>query len=157
MRKILFPAVAVLLSSACVLSPQADSFDAAPAGTVPAEAEPQVAPSIKWNNTGRELWFYHHVGGDCSELVHGHGRNNVWGLARLPLGEVQHHGVEAAGNGGFQVRYSCTDGSDCIQTGSLDETPNRAGSHMIPFQTTERAEGWLADVAALETACAARR
>lgn len=156
MRKILFPAVAVLLSSACVLSPQADSFDAAPAGTVPAEAEPQVAPSLIWDNTGREVWFYHHVGGDCSELVHGHGRNNAWGLWRLPLGRVGHGGIEAAKDG-FLIRYACTDGSDCIRAGALDETPNGTREHAIPFQTAERAEGWLADVAALETACAARR
>lgn len=156
MRKILIPAVAVLLSSACVHAPQAESFDASPDGMVLPAAEPQVTPSIRWENTGREVWFYHHVGGDCSDLVHGHGRNNAWGLWRFPLGRVGHGGVEAAEDG-FLIRYACTDGSDCIRSGALDETPDGISQHAIPFQTAERAEGWLADVAALETACAARR
>lgn len=157
MRKILIPAVAVLLSSACVLSPQTENFDAAAAGAVPAAAEPLSSPTIEWNNTGRDGWFYHHVGGGCDFLEHGHGRNNAWGLARLPLGEVRHGGIVSDGHTGFEIRYTCKDAGACIQTGTLDETLNRAGSHTIPFQTTERAEGWLADVAALETACAARR
>lgn len=156
MRKILFPAVAVLLSSACALSLPAESLDTGPAGTVPA-AEPKAAPSIDWDNTGRELWFYHHVGGDCGGLVHGHGRNNVWGLWRLPVSGVRHGGVEAAEDGGFLVRYSCTDDSACIEAGAYDKMQGRVSSHAIPFQTAERAEGWLADTAKLEKACAARR
>lgn len=154
MRKILFPAVAVLLSSACALSLPAESLDTGPAGTVPA-AEPKAAPSIDWDNTGRELWFYHHVGGDCGGLVHGHGRNNVWGLWRLPVSGVRHDGVEAAEAGGFAVRYTCTDGSACIEAGAFDEMPGRISSHVIPFQTAGRAEGWLADVETLKRACAA--
>lgn len=157
MRKILYPAVAVLLSSACVLSPQAESFDAALAGTVPAVAEPLISPAIEWNNTGREGWFYHHVWGGCEFLEHGHGRNNAWGLARLPLGEVRHGGIVSDGHTGFEVNYTCKDAGACIQTGALEDTPNRADSHTIPFQTHERAEEWLADVTALELACAVRR
>ena len=145
------------LLAGCCLLPGGDAPVASSAEAAPASAEPQEMPQVQIRNTGDELYFYHHVWGDCDFLQHGHGRNNAWGLARLLLGEVRHGGIVSDGHTGFEIRYTCKDGSDCIQTGALDETPNRAGSHTIPFQTTERAEGWLADVATLEKACAARR
>ncbi|MFN4225611.1 MAG: hypothetical protein ACK4HR_04780 [Hyphomonas sp.] len=156
MRKILFPAAAMLLSSACVLSPQADRLDVATAGTVPPSAERLEMPSIKWDNTGRDGWFYHHVGGDCDYLLHGHGRNNAWGLWRMPAERVSADAVVPAAEG-VAVAFTCTDGSACIEAGALDETPGRVQTHSIPFQTRERADRYLQDVASLRAACAARR
>lgn len=116
-------------------------------------AAPEEPPKIQWDNTGDGGFFYHLIWGDCEFLDHGFGRNNAWGRWRLPLAEVVAGDIVSDGHEGFEIRYTCKDGSACIQSGELDETPERIEAHTIPFGTQERAAEWLADAAALKQAC----
>jgi hypothetical protein len=152
MQKFLMAPAAALLA-ACCLVPDATE----PAALAePAAAEAPVKPAIGWGNTGREApWFYHHVWGDCAFLEHGHGRNNAWGLWRLPLGAVSQGGAAPAEHEGYAVTFTCIDGSACIEEGYLHQTPDRASSHTIPFETLEGAERYLSSVASLDKACRA--
>lgn len=155
MQKFLIAPAAALLA-ACCLTPSGAAPAALAEPVAEVAAEPPNPPSIEWGSTGRELYAYHHVWGDCEFLSHGNGRNAAWGRWRLPLGEVVAGEVVSDGYKGFEIHYTCKDGSDCIQAGTLEETPGRVSSHKIPFETVARAEVWLAEVASLEKACRAR-
>ncbi len=155
-------ALATALPVACGLVPggAAPVPETAPeaALTKPATttAEAPVAPQMNWHSTGKGLWIYHNVWGDCAFLEHGHGRNSAWGLWRLPLGKVVASAPEAdVEEGGYTVRFTCTDGSACIESGFLYKTPDRIDTHTIPFETEERAEAYLSLAASFDTACKA--
>jgi len=152
MQTFLIALAAAALLAACHLPPEA-----APAAPAALSAEPQVPPAMAWTSTGKGLWIYHNVWGDCAFLEHGHGRNSAWGRWRLPLGAVTAGSPEAAPDGGYTVHFTCTDGSACIEAGALDDTPGRLRAHTIPFETRDRAERYLAAAASLEKACIARR
>lgn len=145
------------LLAGCCLQPGGDAPVASLAEAAPASAEPQEMPTIEWSSTGRKLYAYHHVWGDCEFLSHGNGRNAAWGRWRLPLEEVTADDIVSDGHQGFEVRYTCRDGSACIQSGKLEETPGRITEQTIPFETRARAQEWLDDVQKLRQACAAYR
>jgi len=146
MRRYLMALAGAALLAACSLVPRAASLP----------AEPQVAPKMHWHTTGKGLWIYHNVWGDCAFLEHGHGRNSAWGLWRMPLGAVTAAAPEPdAKRGGYSVAFTCTDGSACIQSGALQNTPDRTDAHTIPFETLERAETYLAVAASVDKACKA--
>lgn len=152
-RLLLAPAAALL--AACCLTPEAAAPAAFAEPVAEVAAERPDPPVIEWGSTGNGGYVYHQVWGDCQFLSHGNGRNSAWGRWRLPLTEVSAGEIVSDGYKGFEIHYTCKDGSDCIQSGTLEDTPNRVGSHIIPFETVARAEIWLADVASLEKACRA--
>lgn len=155
MRNVLMATAAAALLAACQLAPDAPA-PAPEAKLAAPAAEPPVKPQIAWGNTGRQNpWFYHHVWGDCAFLEHGHGRNNAWGLWRMPLGEVRPGEPAGSEETGYRLEFTCTDGSACIQTGELDETPGRASSHQVPFESRAGLDAYLADIASLAKACRA--
>jgi hypothetical protein len=151
MQKTLIASASAALLAACSLPPPAAA--PAPEATFTPAAEPQISPAMAWTSTGKGLWIYHNVWGDCAFLEHGHGRNNAWGLWRLPLGGVTASAPEAAEDGGVTVTFACTDGSACIQAGALGDTPGRIGTHTIPFETLQGAERYLSEAASLDKAC----
>lgn len=146
---------AALALSACASKEDVQPLASPEVPVAEASASPQQeAPIIKWGSTGHA---YHHIWGDCEFLSYGHGRNAAWGRWRLPLTEVVAGEIASDGYEGFQITYTCEDGSACIQSGQLEETPNRITELTIPFASVERTEQWLSDVTALETTCAAPR
>ena len=118
----------------------------------PAEPAPL---GFVWIRTGDGLFIYHQVSASCDTIEHRHGRNAAWGLWRLPLAGVVEHGLEETGDDQPILRFTCTDGSACIQAGALSETPDRIDTHAIPFGTPELARKFAGEVAALKTACGA--
>lgn len=145
------------LLAGCCLQPGGDAPVASLAEAAPASAEPQEMPQVRIGNTGDDGYFYHHVWADCAFLHHGNGRNNAWGRWRLPLEDVTAGDIVSDGHQGFELRYTCKDGSACIQSGELEETPGRITEQTIPFGTQARAQQWLDDVQKLRQACAAYR
>lgn len=113
--------------------------------------------ALGYTNNGRAApWFYHHVEGDCANIVHGYGRNSAWGVWTLPLGDIS-SGVVMGGDGGYEVVFDCLDGSDCVDARDQalwDPTERVGHRHLIPFETLERAELFVREVAALREACA---
>lgn len=146
---ILVAALAAMALGGCALKAPAPE---------PAPLVAQVAaepPVISWRNPGDDVYIYHNIKGDCAYLTHGHGRNNAWGLWRLPLAAITTGEIVDDEYAGLTIRYACKDGSDCIESGELDETPFRIADHAIPFQTAERAQEWLSEVSQLTAACTA--
>ena len=120
----------------------------------PAAAETaEATPGFDFWGTGEGSYFYHRLIGDCETLVHGHGRNMAWGQWRMPLDLVVDGGAEESEHGGAFLRFSCTDGSACIQQGALSLTPDRVVSHAVPFETMQRARDFSIRVANLKSAC----
>ena len=134
-------------ASSSAAPPQSDLADA---GTIVAtpEASPAEPPRFR-GKTGKDTYIYHQVWGDCAMLDHGFGRNYAWGRYRMPLSGVTHEIVEEG------IRFTCTDGSDCIETGELEDTPGRTREHTVPFQSAEFTGTYLAQVADLRAACQA--
>jgi len=151
MQKFLMAPAAALLAACCVV-PDATG----PAALAePAAAEAPVAPTLRWRSTGRDTYIYHNVRGDCAFLEHGHGRNNAWGLWRMPLGEAIPGEPSGSEETGYKLAFACPEGRACIQTGQLENTPDRTDTHEIPFQTRADIDTYLADVASLDKACRA--
>jgi hypothetical protein len=126
------------------------------AGTVRAqEAEllPGTRPGIHQWSTGSGLYMYHQLKADCVTLEHGHGRNAVRGLWRMPLSEILEDGPEENPAGGAILRFRCADGSACIQSGAYRSTPDRTQAHGIPFETMDGARRFAVEVANLKVAC----
>lgn len=154
MRNILMVTAAAALLAACCLVPEAAPVPEA-ALAASAAAEAPVNPHIDMGPTGKGLFIYHNVGGDCAFLEHTHGRNGASGLWRMPLGAVTSAGPEAADGEGFAVTFTCTDGSACIEAGAFHKTPDRTDTHTVPFETEQGATGYLAQVTKLDQACRA--
>lgn len=113
---------------------------------------PQAAPPEppRFNGkTGNDAYIYHQVWGDCAMLDHGVGRNYAWGRHRMPLYGVTHEVVDDG------IHFTCTDGSDCIEIGKLEDTPGRTNEHTVPFESAAFAQAYLAQVAELRAACKA--
>jgi hypothetical protein len=149
MRMILLAAGTAATLGGCALkapAPEAEQL------AVQETLEPPVIPR---QNPGDDVYVYHNLKGDCAWLTHGYGRNNAWGLWRLPLTQVTTGVISGDEANGFELTYACKDGSACIEAGDLEETPDRVGDHTIPFQTQARAEDWLAQVGRLTAACTA--
>jgi len=111
------------------------------------------SPGFDFWGTGEGAYFYHRLSADCETLVHGHGRNNAWGLWRLPLGAISEGGPEEGEHGGAVLRFDCRDGQACIEQGALRATPDRVSTHAIPFGTMQRARDFSVTIANLKVAC----
>lgn len=114
-------------------------------------------PSIRVWSTGSGLYAYHQLNADCDTIEHGHGRNAVWGLWRMPLDGVLEAGPEAMDGREAILHFRCADGSACIRSGAYRSTPDRIEAHAVPFETPDRAQRFAAELADLKHACAARR
>ena len=110
-------------------------------------------PGFHQWSTGSGLYMYHQIKADCVTVEHGHGRNAVWGLWRMPLAEILEDGPEERPDGGAILTFRCADGSDCIQSGAYRTTPDRIGTHAIPFETMDGARQLATAIANLKVAC----
>lgn len=158
MRNVLMASAAAALLAACHLAPEPAPVPGAEpqaALAAPAAAEPPVNPQMEWGPTGKGLFIYHNISGDCAFLEHTHGRNGAWGLWRMPLGAVTSSGAAAGEGEGFNVTFTCTDDSACIEAGAFHKTPDRTNAHTIPFETEQGATVYLSQVAKLDQACRA--
>lgn len=159
MRSFLMAVAGAALLAACHIAPDAAApapeTVAATAFAGPVSAEPPVSPHMEWGPTGKGLFIYHNISGDCGFLEHTHGRNGAWGLWRMPLSAVLPSGPVAGEGEGFTVTLTCTDGSACIEAGAFHKTPDRMSTHTIPFETEQGATGYLSQVAKLDQACRA--
>ena len=138
-------------ASSGVTLPQSDLAEAGTIAAAP-EASPEATlagPPRFHGKTGDDVYIYHQVWGDCAMLDHGVGRNYAWGRYRMPLNGVSHQIVEEG------IRFTCTDGSDCIEGGILEDTPGRTSEHTVPFQSADFTATYLAQVADLRAACQA--
>ena len=147
MRELIIAGLFALSIAGC-----ATAQEASPVAAEPAEG----APGFDFWGTGEGSYFYHRLIGDCETLVHGHGRNMAWGQWRMPLTLVVDGGPEENEHGGAFLRFSCTDGSACIQQGARSHTPDRAVSHAVPFGSMQRAREFSMRVAELKVACGMR-
>ena len=155
MHSLVLVSLAVAMTAACTgaaaSEPEPQTFAAAEPEAFSAEVQP-VLGFDQWG-TGEGEYTYHHLTSTCETLTHAHGRNAAWGLWRIPIWKVSGT-VEAAENGSAQLRYTCTDGSACIEAGALDDTPDRVTEHVIPFETIDLARNLSAKVDATKAACA---
>ncbi len=118
-----------------------------------AQDEPARGPGFDFWGTGEGSFFYHRLSGDCDTIQHRHGRNAAWGRWVMPLSTVTEVGPEEGEHGVIVLRFSCSDGSECIQSGHLTNVTGRASDHAIPFETMERARAFSRQVADLKVAC----
>lgn len=105
-------------------------------------------PYSRWVND------YHHLAIDCDFITHSFGRNAAWGLWRMPFGQVEFAISEPLPDGDSILTFSCHDGTDCIQQGALDATPERIGRHEVPFKSQDVIKELPAELAAIELSCA---
>ncbi|NBB50922.1 hypothetical protein GVN24_21810 [Rhizobium sp. CRIBSB] len=119
---------------------------------VATELAPVPAGFDFWG-TGEGSYFYHHLSADCETLVHGHGRNNAWGLWRMPLDAIIEDGPEEGEHSGAVLTFRCRTGSSCIGQGLLRTTTEQVTSHAIPFETMQLARDFSVRVANLRVAC----
>lgn len=118
-----------------------------------AAAREVVIPNFNGIIAGRESYFYHQLWGDCSALDHGHGRNYVWGHWRMPLEAVSYKLRPSEEGTGFMVEFVCKKGEACIESGFMEDLPERIKSHIIPFENTGYANVYLSRVEELKAAC----
>ena len=123
----------------------------------PAEAQEPDAlapgPGFDFWGTGEGSFFYHRLSGGCDTVQHRHGRNAAWGRWVMPLSRITEGGPEESERGAIVLRFSCSDGTECIQSGHLTNVTGRTSEHAIPFETMERARAFSRQVAELKVAC----
>ena len=126
-------------------------FLATTAGAAVAQQAMTPAPRLETRGTGDGILFYNHLSADCVTLVHGFGRNSVWGQWCLPLARIDRGEVEEGGDG-VTLRYRCLDGTTCIARGRDGATPNQI-DHAISFGSVERARAFALSVGGHKVAC----
>ena len=114
---------------------------------------PARGPGFDFWGTGEGSFFYHRLSGDCDTVQHRHGRNAAWGRWVMPLSGITEGGPEEGENGVIVLRFSCVDGTECIQTGRLSNVSGQAREHAVPFGSMERARAFSRQVADLKIAC----
>lgn len=148
MKTTFYSGLAILALSACASDGDAPEARATAAMEV-------VIPNFDGISAGREGYFYHQLWGDCSALDHGHGRNYSWGHWRMPLEAVSYKLRPSEDKSGFVVEFTCKRGDACIESGFLDDLPERIETHIIPFENTGYANVYLSRVEELKAACKA--
>lgn len=114
---------------------------------------PARGPGFDFWGTGEGSFFYHRLSGGCDAVQHRHGRNAAWGRWVMPLSRITEGGPEESERGAIVLRFSCRDGTECIQSGHLTNLTGRTSEHAIPFETMERARAFSRQVAELKVAC----
>lgn len=114
---------------------------------------PARGPGFDFWGTGEGSFFYHRLSGGCDTVQHRHGRNAAWGRWVMPLSRITEGGPEESERGAIILRFSCSDGTECIQSGHLTNVTGRTSEHAIPFETMERARAFSRQVAELKVAC----
>ena len=114
---------------------------------------PARGPGFDFWGTGEGSFFYHRLSGGCDAVQHRHGRNAAWGRWVMPLSRITEGGPEESERGAIILRFSCSDGTECIQSGHLTNVTGRTSEHAIPFETMERARAFSRQVAELKVAC----
>ena len=114
---------------------------------------PARGPGFDFWGTGEGSFFYHRLSGGCDAVQHRHGRNAAWGRWVMPLSRITEGGPEESERGAIVLRFSCSDGTECIQSGHLTNVTGRTSEHAIPFETMERARAFSRQVAELKVAC----
>ena len=114
---------------------------------------PARGPGFDFWGTGEGSFFYHRLSGGCDTVQHRHGRNAAWGRWVMPLSRITEGGPEESERGAIVLRFSCSDGTECIQSGHLTNVTGRTSEHAIPFETMERARAFSRQVAELKVAC----
>ncbi len=108
-------------------------------------------------------WAYDHVSVDCERIVQLHGRNGAWGRWELPLAAISGGDVltgsarpaEEAHGDGAMTSFRCTDGSDCIGVGRVDQATPQQSEHSFGFADAGYARRFLSDLERFRASCAA--
>lgn len=137
------------------------------AGSAPA---PAVVPQDRGHlNVVRgpdpRRWAYDSVWVECDRIIQMLGRNGAWGRKDLPLDSISAGAVltgddldsEEMRGAAAAVVFRCTDGSNCIGVGQLQQTTPQLSEHAIAFDTPEHARAFVDDLARFRTDCAARQ
>lgn len=119
--------------------------------TILALASPADDPEPRYSGWVND---YHHLAIDCDFVTHSFGRNAAWGLWRIPFEQVDWAISEPRSDGDLILTLTCRNGTDCIQKGALDATPERIGRHEVPFKSQDMIEGFPVALMAVETGCA---
>lgn len=110
-------------------------------------------------------WAYDSVWVECDRIIQMLGRNGAWGRNELPLASISAGEVltgddldsEEMRGASAGVLFRCTDGSNCIGVGRLQQTTPQLAEHTIAFDTPEHARAFVADLARFRIDCAARQ
>jgi len=96
-------------------------------------------PRISLWGTGDGMGAFHNVSADCVTLVHGFGRNAVWGRWTMRPEAVAIEVVPQ--EEGADLVFSCNDGSACIA--ERVDGDRMIARHRISFTARDRAD-WFA-------------
>ncbi len=113
---------------------------------------PEEKTYVSLWDTGIELGSYHNLSADCETMVHGFGRNAVWGRWTMPTHAVTLDVVRTPA--GADLVFRCRDGSSCVV--ERDEGERSIAIHRVAFDTVDRAEGFARQMLAVAHLCAAR-
>jgi hypothetical protein len=113
-------------------------------------SEEQTYVSL-WD-TGVELGGYHNLSAGCEAIVHGFGRNAVWGRWTMPTHAVTLDVVRTSA--GADLVFRCRDGSSCMA--ERDEGERSIAVHRVAFDSVDRADGFARQMLAVAHRCAAR-
>ena len=103
-------------------------------------------------DTGVELGGYHNLSAGCETMVHGFGRNAVWGRWTMPTHAVTLDVVRTPA--GADLVFRCRDGSSCVA--ERDEGERSIAIHRVAFDTVDRADDFARQMLAVAYRCAAR-
>jgi|GEM_PF-3213123 len=113
--------------------------------------EDGTAPGFDIWKTGDGQLAYNRMMGDCEGVTHAFGRNAAWGLWKIPLEGVT-VSVGAADEGAV-LTFKCDAGRTCIQSGKLNDTPDRMSEHSVRYDTVDGAEAMAVRIATLRQSC----
>lgn len=114
------------------------------------KSEGQTYVSL-WD-TGVELGGYHNLSAGCETMVHGFGRNAVWGRWTMPTHAVTLDVLRTPA--GADLVFRCRDGSSCVA--ERDEGERSIAIHRVAFDTVDRADDFARQMLAVAYRCAAR-
>lgn len=118
----------------------------------PQTQRPEERTYVSLWDTGVELGGYHNLSAGCEAMVHGFGRNAVWGRWTMSTQAVTLDVLRTPA--GADLVFRCRDGSACVV--ERDEGERRIAVHRVAFDTADRAEGFARQMLAVAHHCAAR-